>query len=89
MIIPIAMIVALLACPKAIAADNSLSVCLDTATKLEARGKVDDKDLIAAQQACKLATEGARDAATRTKVSVATTTIVDEYRRRAGSSRSH
>jgi hypothetical protein len=83
------MILVLLTCSKLVAADNSLSVCVGTATKLEGRGKVGDKDLIAAHQACMRAKARARDAATRTKVGVATTILVDEYRRRAGSRRSH
>ena len=89
MVIPFMMILVLLTCSKAMAANNSLSVCLDTATKLEARATVGDKDLIVAHQACARAKAGARDAATRAKVGVATTTIVDEYRRRAGSRLSH
>jgi hypothetical protein len=89
MVLQFMMILVLLACSKAISADNSLSVCLDTATKLEARGRVGDKSLIAAYQACVRVKAGARDAATRTKVGVATTIIVDESRRRAGSRSSH
>ena len=64
------MILVLLKCSKLVAA--------------EGRGKVGDKDLIAAHQACMRAKARARDAATRTKVGVATTILVDEYRRRAG-----
>ena len=86
MVIPSMMIVVLLT-GQEVAANNSLSVCLDTATKLEARAKVGNMDLVAAYQACLRAKAGARDAATRTKVGVATTIIVEEYRRRAGSRR--
>ena len=89
MVILFTMILVLLTCSTLVAANNSLAVCLDTATKLEARATVGDKDLIAAHQACVRAKAGVRDAATRTKVGVATTIVVDEYRRRAGSRRSH
>jgi hypothetical protein len=87
MVTPFVMILVLLTCSRAIAANDNLSLCLDTAIKLEARGRVGDKNLIAAHQACIRSRAGAPDAATRAKVGVATTIIVDEYRRRAGSRR--
>jgi len=89
MVIIITMILARLAGSEAMAADNNLSVCLDTATKLEAGGFVDEKKLIAAHRACERANVGARDAATRMKVGVAVATIDDGYRQRAASHHSN
>jgi len=68
-------------CPPANATESDLSRCVDTFTMLEAGGKVSEKDLTAARQACLRAQQSSLGSLDRKKVEAALATIGEEQQR--------
>jgi hypothetical protein len=66
------------------ATENTLSLCLEPATKLAAGGDVTDKELPAARQVCAHLQQSGLDRKTRRKFDHATSTLSDEQECPAG-----